>query len=199
MPNLNRVMIMGNLTRDPELRYLPNSNTAVVQLGVAVNRRWRNQQGEPQEETTFVDCEFFGRPAEVINQYLSKGKPIYIEGRLRLDQWEDRDGNKRSKLKVVGENFQFLDSRGDGAGGGSGAGGDRQGGGYRDDGGQSRGGSGGSGGRDARRDSDSYGSGSGGSGAGGASGGRPGGGGGGGGGSDYDAPHPEMDDEDIPF
>lgn len=111
MPNLNRVMLMGNLTRDPELRYLP-SNTPVANIGVAVNRRWRNQQGEQQEETTYVDCEAFGRSAEVINQYLRKGRPVFIEGRLRLDQWQDREGQNRSKLKVVVESFQFVDSRG---------------------------------------------------------------------------------------
>lgn len=124
MPNLNRVMLMGNLTRDPELRYLPTNNTAVVGVGLAVNRRWRNQQGEPQEETTFVDCEGFGKTAEVINQYLRKGRPIYLEGRLKLDQWEDREGQKRSKLKVIIETFQFIDSRGDREGG-SGSGGGR--------------------------------------------------------------------------
>ena len=112
MPNLNRVMLMGNLTRDPELRYTPN-NTAVTSVSLAANRRWRNQQGETQEETTFVDCEAWGRQAEVINEYMRKGRPLYVEGRLRLDQWQDRDGNKRSKLKVVVENFQFLESRGD--------------------------------------------------------------------------------------
>lgn len=111
MPNLNRVMLMGNLTRDPELRYLP-SNTPVVNVGLAINRKWKNQQGEPQEETTYVDCEAFGRSAEVINQYLRKGRPVFIEGRLRLDQWQDREGQNRSKLKVVVENFQFVDSRG---------------------------------------------------------------------------------------
>lgn len=110
MPNLNRVMLMGNLTRDPELRYTPN-NTAVANIGLAVNRRWRNQQGEQQEETTYVDCEAWSRQAEVMNEYMRKGKPIYIEGRLRLDQWQDKDGNNRSRLKVVVENFQFLDSR----------------------------------------------------------------------------------------
>lgn len=115
MPNLNKVMLMGNLTRDPELRYLP-SNTAVVGIGVAINRRWRNQQGEQQEETSFIDCEAFGRTAEVMNQYLKKGRPIFIEGRLKLDQWQDKDGNNRSKLKVVVENFQFVDSRGGGEG-----------------------------------------------------------------------------------
>jgi len=117
MPNLNKVMLMGNLTRDPELRYTPN-NTAVVGLGVAVNRRWRNQQGEQQDETTFVDCDAFGRTAEVINQYLKKGRPLFIEGRLKLDQWEDRDGNKRSKLKVVVDRFEFVDSRSDESSGG---------------------------------------------------------------------------------
>lgn len=117
MPNLNKVMLMGNLTRDPELRYTPN-NIAVVGLGVAVNRRWRNQQGEQQDETTFVDCDAFGRTAEVINQYLKKGRPIFIEGRLKLDQWEDRDGNKRSKLKVVVDRFEFVDSRSDESSGG---------------------------------------------------------------------------------
>lgn len=110
MPNLNRVMLMGNLTRDPELRYLP-SNIPVVSIGLAVNRRWRNQQGEQQEETTFVDCEGFGRTAELINQYLKKGRPVFIDGRLKLDQWQDKEGHNRSKLKVVIENFQFIDSR----------------------------------------------------------------------------------------
>jgi single-strand DNA-binding protein len=111
MPNLNQVMIMGNLTRDPELRYTPN-NTAVANIGIAVNRKWRNQEGQSQEETTFVDCEAWGRTAEVMNEYLRKGRPVYVQGRLRLDQWQDKEGNNRSKLKVVVENFQFLDSRG---------------------------------------------------------------------------------------
>ncbi len=117
MPNLNRVMLMGNLTRDPELRYT-NSNMAVTQIGLAINRRWKNQQGEQQEEVTFVDCEAWGRTAEVINQYLKKGRPIYVEGRLKLDQWDDKEGNKRSKIKVVIENFQFLDGRQGGPGDG---------------------------------------------------------------------------------
>ena len=124
MPNLNKVMLMGNLTRDPELRYLP-SNMAVVGIGLAVNRRWRNQQGEQQEETTFLDCEAFGKTAELLNQYLKKGRPVYLEGRLKLDQWQDREsGGNRSKLKVIIENFQFIDSRGEGA---PGSGGSRQG------------------------------------------------------------------------
>lgn len=118
MPNLNMVLLMGNLTRDPELRYLP-SNTPVANIGIAVNRRWRNQQGEQQEEVLFVDCEAFGRTAESINQYLRKGRPIFIEGRLKLDQWTDKEGQNRSKMKVVIETFQFVDSRaqGDAAGG----------------------------------------------------------------------------------
>lgn len=134
MPNLNRVMLMGNLTRDPELRYTPG-NTAVANLGLAVNRRWKNQNGEQQEETTFIDCEAWGRTAEVLNQYLQKGRPVYVEGRLKLDQWQDKDGQNRSKLKVVVEQFQFIDSK-PGAGGDSGGGGG--GGGYNNRGNQQR-------------------------------------------------------------
>jgi single-strand DNA-binding protein len=115
MANLNRVLLMGNLTRDPELRYLP-SQMPVVSLGLAINRRWKNQQGEQQEEAVFIDCDGFGRTAEVINQYLKKGRPIFIEGRLRLDQWTDKEGHNRSKLKVVIENFQFVDGRPEGGG-----------------------------------------------------------------------------------
>lgn len=109
MPNLNKVMLMGNLTRDPELRYTQN-NTPIANLGLAVNRRWKNQAGEQQEETTFIDCDAWGRTAEVLNQYLKKGRPVYLEGRLKLDQWQDQQGNNRSKLKVVVESFQFIDS-----------------------------------------------------------------------------------------
>lgn len=117
MPNLNKVFLMGNLTRDPEMRYTP-SNTAVVDFGLAVNRTWRNQQGEQQEETTFVDCTAFARTAEVINQYLQKGRPLFIEGRLRLERWQAQDGSNRSKLSVVVDRFEFIDSRRDGDGGG---------------------------------------------------------------------------------
>ncbi len=114
MPNLNRVMLMGNLTRDPELRFTP-SNRAVCQIGMAINHRWKDQNsGEQKEEVTFIDAEAWGRTAEVINQYLRKGRPIYIEGRLKLDQWQDKEGNPRSKLKVVIEIFQFIDSKGGG-------------------------------------------------------------------------------------
>lgn len=116
----NKVLLMGNLTRDVELRHLPNSNTAVANIGLAVNRRFRTADGENREETTFLDCEAFGRTAETMSQYLRKGRPVFIEGRLKLDQWEDKDGQKRSKLKVVVEGFQFVDSRESGGGGDSG-------------------------------------------------------------------------------
>jgi single-strand DNA-binding protein len=121
MASYNRVILMGNLTRDPELRYLP-SNTPVANFGMAMNRRYKNQQGEQQEEVTFVDCECFGRPAEVINQYMQKGRQLMVEGRLKLDQWQTQEGQNRSKLKVVVENFQFVDRGGDGGGGGGGGG-----------------------------------------------------------------------------
>ncbi len=127
MPNLNKVMLMGNLTRDPELRYTPN-NTAVANLGMAINRRWFNKQtNENQEETTFVDLEAWGRTAEVLNQYLKKGRPLYVEGRLKLDTWQDKEsGGNRSKLKIVVESFEFLDSRGGEGGPPSGGGGGRR-------------------------------------------------------------------------
>jgi single-strand DNA-binding protein len=113
MPNLNKVMLIGNLTRDPELRYTPN-NTAICGFGLAINRKWNGQDGQQNEETTFVDCEAWARAGEVINQYVRKGRPLFVEGRLKLDQWQDKDGGKRSKLKVVVENFQFLDSNNEG-------------------------------------------------------------------------------------
>ncbi len=117
MPNYNKVILMGNLTRDPEVRYT-SSGTAIAKLGMAINRYWRNQDGQQQEETTFVDVDAFGRQAETIGQYLKKGRPIMVEGRLKLDQWDDKQtGQKRSKLGVTLENFQFLDSRGEGGGG----------------------------------------------------------------------------------
>ena len=116
--SFNRVMLMGNLTRDIELRHT-SGNTAVANIGIAVNRRFRTQAGENREETTFVDCEAWGRTAEVMAQYLSKGRPVFIEGRLKLDQWEGKDGSKQSKLRVVVENFQFVDSREGGGDGGS--------------------------------------------------------------------------------
>ena len=108
MANFNKVMLMGNLTRDPELRYTPKG-TALATIGLAVNRNWTNEAGEKKEEVTFVDVEVWGRQAETIGQYLAKGRPIFVEGRLKLDQWDDKEsGQKRSKLKVVCENFQFI-------------------------------------------------------------------------------------------
>ena len=121
MASYNKVILMGNLTRDPQMKYLP-SQTAVVEFGLACNRRYKTQTGEQKEEVTFVDCTAFGRTGEVINQYFTKGKPIFIEGRLKYDQWEDKQGGgKRSKITVVIENFQFVGGRdGDGGGGGGG-------------------------------------------------------------------------------
>ena len=111
MPNYNKCLLMGNLTRDPELKQTPN-NQSVAQIGIALNRKYKDRDGNMQEDTTFVDCEAWGRTAEVMAQYLSKGRPVFVEGRLKLDQWQDKDGNNRSKLKVVIENFQFIDSKG---------------------------------------------------------------------------------------
>jgi len=122
MANFNKVLLVGNLTRDPELKHTP-SNQAVAQIGLAVNRNYQTKDGEKREETTFVDCEAWGRTAEVMSQYLAKGRPVLVEGRLKLDQWQDKDGNNRSKLKVVIENFQFLGGRGEGGQGGGGGGG----------------------------------------------------------------------------
>jgi single-strand DNA-binding protein len=142
MANFNRVFLMGNLTRDIELRHT-NSNQAVATIGLAVNRRWRTPDGEDREEVTFVDCEAWGKTAETMSRYLAKGRPVFIEGRLKLDQWE-KEGQKFSKLKVVVENFQFIDSKPGGEGGGGGGGG---GGGYsRSSSGGSGGGGGGGGG-----------------------------------------------------
>ena len=132
MANYNRVLLMGNLTRDPEIRYSSGGGgregggSAICKFGLAVNRTWKNQAGEKQEETCFVDITVFGRTAENCNEYLRKGRPVFIEGRLEFSQWEDREsGQKRSKLAVVAENVQFLGSR-DGGGGGGGGGGMRR-------------------------------------------------------------------------
>src|SRR5690606_9783050 len=116
MASFNRVVLLGNLTRDPQLRYLP-SQTPVVEFGLAMNRRY-SVGGEQREEVTFVDCAAFGKQAAVINQYCQKGKSILIEGRRKYDQWEDKQGGgKRSKLSVVVENFQFVGGSGGGGGG----------------------------------------------------------------------------------
>ena len=120
MANFNKILLMGNLTRDPQLKYLP-SQTAVVEFGLAVNHRFRTANGEDREEVMFIDCTAFGKQAEVINQYCQKGKQLFVEGRLKLDQWDDKQtGQKRSRLGVVLESFSFLDSggRGDAAPGG---------------------------------------------------------------------------------
>ncbi|HOX02311.1 MAG TPA: single-stranded DNA-binding protein [Candidatus Paceibacterota bacterium] len=110
MASYNRVILIGNLTRDPELRYTPKGSP-VSTIGIAVNRSWRDEAtGTSHEETTFVDVDCFGRSAENISKYMKKGRPILIEGRLRQDSWEDKQGQKRSKLVVVCENFRFIDS-----------------------------------------------------------------------------------------
>ncbi|MCE5302081.1 MAG: single-stranded DNA-binding protein [Planctomycetaceae bacterium] len=115
MASFNRVILVGNLTRDPELRYLA-SGTAVTDIGLAVSDRRKSANGEWIEETTFVDVTLWGRTAEVVSEYLSKGSPVLIEGRLKLDSWETQDGQKRSKLKVVGERMQMLGGKGQGGG-----------------------------------------------------------------------------------
>lgn len=117
MPSFNKVILIGNLTRDPELRYLPN-NTAVCDLGLAVNDRFKNKTTNQYEDRpNFIDCSAFGKTAEKIGEYFTKGRPIFIEGKLRFEQWDDRtSGQKRSKLKVVIDSWQFVDSK-DGGGG----------------------------------------------------------------------------------
>lgn len=125
MASLNKVMLIGNLTRDPEVRYTPKG-TAVAELAIAVNRTYIAESGEKREEVTYVDITFWAKSAEAAGQYLKKGRPIFVEGRLQLDQWEDKQtGQKRSRLRVVGENFQFLDRR---EGGGEAASGGEEGG-----------------------------------------------------------------------
>ncbi len=106
--NVNKVTIAGNLTRDPELRYTPKG-TAVAKLGVAINREWKTDTGEKKQEVTFVDVDCFGKQAETVGQYFKKGKEIYIDGRLKLDSWDDKQtGQKRQRLGVVMESFQFV-------------------------------------------------------------------------------------------
>ncbi len=120
MANLNRVLLIGNLTRDPELRVTPKG-TAICQFGLAISRSFKDESGQTREEATFVDIEAWGKQGELIAKYCTKGRPLFVEGRLRFDQWEDKTTQqKRSKLKVVLENFQFLGGR---EGGAPGAGG----------------------------------------------------------------------------
>ena len=120
MASINKVLLIGNCTRDPEIRYTPKG-TAVVELGLAMNRRFKAENGEMREEALFVDVTLWGRTAEIANEYLRKGRPAYIEGRLQLDTWDDKQtGQKRSKLKIVGEALQLLGSREGGAPSGGG-------------------------------------------------------------------------------
>src|SRR3954463_1624186 len=124
MASFNKVILIGNLTRDPEVRYTPKG-TAVAEIGLAVNRVYTTDSGEKREEATFVDVTLWGRTAEIAGEYLKKGRPVFIEGRLQLDTWDDKQsGQKRSKLKVVGEGLQLLGGR---PGGGGGGGGDEEG------------------------------------------------------------------------
>ncbi len=126
MASFNKVILLGNLTRDPEVRYTPKG-TAVTELGMAVNRVYTAENGEKREETTFVDVTLWGRTAEIAGEYLKKGRPVFIEGRLQLDTWDDKQsGQKRSKLKVVGEGLQLLGAPRGAGGGGGGGGGDEE-------------------------------------------------------------------------
>lgn len=109
MANYNKILLMGNLTRDPQLSYLP-SQMPVVEFGLAVNRKWTGKDGTSKEDTCFIECRAFGKTAETINKYLVKGRPVFVEGRLDFDSWTAQDGTKRSKHRVTVENFQFLGS-----------------------------------------------------------------------------------------
>lgn len=124
MASFNKVILVGNLTRDPQVRYTPGGS-AVAEVGLAVNRSWFDKNSNSRkEETTFVDVTLWGRTAEVASEYLTKGRSVLIEGRLQLDQWDDKEsGQKRSKLKVIGENMTMLGGRGEGGGAPSGGGG----------------------------------------------------------------------------
>jgi single-strand DNA-binding protein len=110
--NLNRVMLAGNLTRDPQVRFFANER-AKADFGLAINHRYKTADGQQKEEVTFVDIEAWGRTAELVGQYLTKGRPCYVEGRMKLDSWEDKDGQKRQKLKVVADSVQFLGAPGE--------------------------------------------------------------------------------------
>jgi len=107
MANYNKVILIGNLTREPQLSYLP-SQTPVVEFGMAINRVFKKQDGSEGKETCYVDCQMFGKRAEVVNKYFKKGDPIFVEGRLKFDQWNAQDGSKKSKLRVFVENFEFV-------------------------------------------------------------------------------------------
>ena len=123
MASFNKVILMGNLTRDPEMRFTP-SGSGVCHFGVAVNRKFKSAEGDWREETTFVDVSMWGKRGEAFAKYHSKGKTCFLEGELRLDQWEDKNGGgKRSKLYVGAQNWEFVDGKSDGGGGGGGGGG----------------------------------------------------------------------------
>ncbi len=113
--NLNQVSLAGRLTRDPQVKALANDKV-VADFGVAINRRWKSADGEVKEEATFLDIEAWGRTAELVGQYLAKGSPVYIDGRIRVDQWQDKDGSRRSKMKIIAESVQFIAPRKDGTG-----------------------------------------------------------------------------------
>lgn len=114
MANVNKVILIGNVTRDPEVKFT-SKGSAVTDIGLAINRNYTLDNGEKREETTFVDVELWGRLAEIAGEYAKKGRPLYIEGRLRMDTWEDKaSGQKRSRMKVVGENLQLLGGRAEG-------------------------------------------------------------------------------------
>ena len=112
MASFNKVILVGNLTRDPELR-VTGTGLSICKLGLAVNRSYTSKDGESKDETTYVDVDAFGKQAEILGKYMQKGRPLMIEGRLKLDQWESNDGQKRSKLGVVLESFQFIGGRED--------------------------------------------------------------------------------------
>lgn len=110
--NFNKVILLGNLTRDPQLSYTPNQ-TAVCEFGIAVNRKWTSQDGNEQNEVLFMDCMMFGKRGEAVNKYCMKGEPLLVEGRLKLDTWKQDDGLQRSKIRLVVENFQFIGGQAD--------------------------------------------------------------------------------------
>ncbi|MCH8475301.1 MAG: single-stranded DNA-binding protein [Opitutales bacterium] len=112
MASFNKVILLGNLTRDPELRVTPGG-LSICKMGLAVNRTFKDREGNKREDTTFVDVEAFGQQAEVLSKYMAKGRPLFMEGRLKFDTWENAEGEKRSKLGVVLESFQFIGGRGD--------------------------------------------------------------------------------------
>ena len=116
MASYNRIILVGHLTRDPQLSYTP-ANTAVCEFGIATNHKWKDKEGNAREEVCFVDCSLYGKGAEIFNQYMAKGRSVLVEGRLQFQQWTTPEGDKRSKHAVVVDNFTFLGSRGDDAGG----------------------------------------------------------------------------------